>query len=164
MSLTSNNYDFAKQLKAALVETQQDAYEVVADTALEIMRDTVMETPVDSGQLRSNWRMGEDEVDDTTDSSHTDEEGLSDAEGLIKEIKKERKEFDFLAISNNLPYAQIVEYGEYKIPEDGETEKTINGYSKQAPTGMFRRNLRRFDTIAAKHAKRIMRRSKRRRR
>ena len=76
---------------------------------------------------------------------------------MADKLASEGTEFEYLSISNNLPYAPIVEYGEYPIPDEGETEKTRNGFSKLAPTGMFRRNLRRFDAIAKKHAARIKR-------
>lgn len=154
MGIKHNGYDFEKRLDTRLKLVRSDGVQVLTDTALEVMRDTVMETPVDSGALRGNWRMGKDKANTSTDESHTAQQGYDDAKDLVESIIAKGDDFILLSVSNNLPYASIVEYGEYPIPDGGETEKTRNGYSKLAPTGMFRRNLRRFDTIAKKHAAR----------
>ena len=43
-------------------------------------------------------------------------------------------------MTNNLPYIQKLEYGGY--PNPAKTgDKTVNGYSKQAPAGMVRISL-----------------------
>ena len=157
MGIKHNGYDFEKRLTAGLTETKQKAKDVLVGAVLEIFESSINETPVDDGTLRANWRFNADKVDTDYDASHTGNEGLEAGKELADKLVSGQIDFEYLSISNNLPYAPIVEYGEYPIPDEGETEKTRNGYSKLAPTGMFRRNLRRFDTIAKKHAARIKR-------
>ena len=166
---------FEMQLKAGLVEIREQAQEVLVDTALEIMRDTIMATPVDNGALRSNWRMAVDSTDTDYDESHVKGEGLSAATTLAAKIKSYGTQFDHITISNNLPYAKVVEYGGYPNPpklgtrvgakkdKDGKVTEAAyyeirseGGYSKQAPKGMFRISLLKFNSIARKHAKKRM--------
>ena len=147
---------FEMQLKAGLVEIREQAQEVLVDTALEIMRDTVMATPVDNGALRSNWRMAVDSTDTDYDESHVKGEGMTAATTLAAKIKSDGTQFDHIAISNNLPYAKVVEYGGYPNPPKTDSGKTVGGYSKQAPKGMLRISLLKFNSIARKHAKKRM--------
>ena len=147
---------FSLQIKTGLVEIKEQAQEVLADTAFEILQNTVMATPVDDGALRSNWRMAADATDTDYDESHVKNEGLSAATTLVAELKEDGKEFEYITISNNLPYAKTVEYGLYPDPPKVDTGKTVGGYSKLAPKGMFRTSLLKFHSIARKHAKEKM--------
>ena len=49
-------------------------------------------------------------------------------------------------MANNLPYARVVEYGGYPNPPKSPTGKTVNGFSKLAPAGMVRINIRKLIT------------------
>ena len=136
--------EFIKQLSASLELTRQQAGEVVASAALEIFRDTVTATPVDTGAARSNWRLAVDAIDASSNKTSTGSENQAQAANTISAIISGRTEYSFISISNNLPYIRRLEYG----------------YSGQAPTGMLRNSLNRFDSITRKHAKRIMGRKK----
>ncbi len=47
-------------------------------------------------------------------------------------------------LTNNLPYAEVAEFGGWK----GPTEKvTDEGYSRQSPAGMVRKNVVRFNQL-----------------
>ncbi len=151
MAIDTKN--FSLQIKTGLVEIKEQAQEVLVDTALELVRNTITATPVDDGALRSNWRMAADSTDTGYDESHVKDEGLSAATTLAAELKEDGKEFEYITISNNLPYAKTVEYGLYPDPPKVDTGKTVGGYSKQAPKGMFRTSLLKFHSIARKHAK-----------
>lgn len=41
-------------------------------------------------------------------------------------------------VGTDVDYAPVVEYGGYPNPPKGGADKTIGGYSRQAPKGMFR--------------------------
>ena len=136
--------EFIKQLSASLELTRQQAGEVVASAALEIFRDTVTATPVDTGAARSNWRLTVDAVDTSSDKTSTGTENQAQATGTISAVISGQTQYTFISISNNLPYIRRLEYG----------------YSGQAPTGMLRNSLNRFNSITRKHAKRVMGRKK----
>ena len=52
-------------------------------------------------------------------------------------------------MANNLPYAHVIEYGGY--PGDGPN--TVGGFSKQAPAGVVRVNVARFEAILEEQAR-----------
>ena len=147
---------FEMQLKAGLVEIREQAQEVLIETGLEIFKNSILDTPVDDGSLRANWHFDVDKVNTDTDTSKTSNEGLKAGEELAAKLKADGTKFEYISISNNLPYARVVEYGLYPDPPKIDSGKTENGYSKLAPEGMFRKNLLKFHSTARKNAKRIM--------
>ena len=46
---------------------------------------------------------------------------------------------DTLYFTNNLPYAEKIEFGLY--PSPSKTGKTVGGYSVKSPQGMVRKNI-----------------------
>mgnify|MGYP000551108017 CR=1 FL=1 len=57
---------------------------------------------------------------------------------------------DSVYLTNNLPYAKVAEYGEWKGPTD---KVTSDGFSKKASKGMVRKNAMRFARILKRVAK-----------
>ena len=51
----------------------------------------------------------------------------------------------FISLSNNLPYIRHLEYGLYS--QNSKTGKTVNGFSTQAPNGMFRISVAQFERV-----------------
>lgn len=154
----NNGAAFFRQLQAHFTQTKEQAAEVVAQTAIEILRDTITATPVDSGAARSNWRLEFDGVDTKTDEIATGTANLSEATAKVQAKLSSGDMFSYITISNNLPYIYTLEFGGYPNPPKSNTGKTSSGYSTQAPQGMFRINLDRFDSIAQRHAARLLRR------
>lgn len=93
-----------------------------------IYSEVCRRTPVDSGRARGNWNISINELDDSVDENATSQKFTS-----IQQIP-EPKRGDTIYIYNNLPYITKLEYGGYS--EKPETEKTVKGFSKQAPHGM----------------------------
>lgn len=95
----------------------------------------IKETPVDSGRARNNWFLTVNAPSNKTTTAKS--RGL----GAIRQLSKMPKSVlgKTLYFTNNLPYAHLLEYGGFtKKPE---TDKTIKGFSKQAPNGFVRKNV-----------------------
>jgi len=97
-------------------------------------------TPVDTGLLVNNWfpTINRPSSKRTASTDPTGRKSKVRVNNLLARIKF-RKSF---YLTNNTPYADVVEYGRYPNPPKKPTGKTVNGFSKQAPSGMLRVNLR----------------------
>jgi hypothetical protein len=112
--------------------------------AIELFRQVILKTPVDTGRARSNWqteigRFTKDEIDVIKNNETIIAE-------MIEKINSGTLQDGFY-MANNLPYIQKLEYGGYpKDPKQGSWDKnqkqfvikTVHGFSKQAPQGMVR--------------------------
>lgn len=103
-------------------------------SVLELFKLVILATPVDTGRLRGNWQTtinspatGVRDKDDPTG-------GISVAEALANLGSL----LDVVWMVNNLPYAERVEY---------------DGWSKQAPEGMVRKHVAKWQRIVAAKAK-----------
>ena len=115
--------DLNKYTKSKEVEIK----EVRKDYAFALYSSIVKKTPVDTGRARGNWQV-------TVGAPASDEVETTRKTPKGREIIPEPNGDESIFITNNLPYITKLEYGGYTTK--GETEKTINGYSKQAPEGM----------------------------
>lgn len=82
----------------------------------EMLQGVIVATPVDTGQARSNWRVGVGSVDGTTDES-TDKSGQGAISRGIATIQSGGGLGKVVYISNSLSYV----------------ERLNNGWSMQAP-------------------------------
>ena len=109
------------------------------------MKNIVQGTPADKGRARNNWflTVGVPSNKTTTSASVGGGGSLSQASKLPKIVLGKK-----IFFTNNLPYINILEYGGYPSPvEKGSYIKksksyeilSVNGYSKQAPTGWVRK-------------------------
>jgi hypothetical protein len=117
-------------VKKRTEKTLKEAYE-------ELFSDIITGTPVDTGRLRGNWQT-------TVNESPSGETGDLDPSGEIAKsrVKAGLASFklgDNVFFTNNAPYAKYIEYGHSQ---------------KQAPIGMVRINIIRFDSICQKFADR----------
>lgn len=149
MSFSLDVSEFAKVV-------QKRADHVRRVVAVDVFSKVITRTPVDTGRLRGNWNISSGSPDYST-SPKRDPSG-AEAFAEIRTKVKNAQESESIWMANGLVYAPIVEYGLYPSRGGGETEKTINGYSKQAPKGMVRITVAEFDAAirrAVKSAKAI---------
>lgn len=85
-----------------------------------VANGVVMETPVDSGRLRTNWQFGKFQMPVGVIDS-TDKSGTATIAAIMAQAKGVRAGGE-VWIGNNLPYAGRIEYG----------------YSQKNPRGMVR--------------------------
>lgn len=104
---------------------------------LSLFTSVILDSPVDTGRLRGNWQV-------SSGSPVSGEVNVVDKSGKVSILKVEEllsrgdlTKDQAVYLTNNLPYAYAVEFGDYS----GPTEKVRgDGFLKQSPQGMVRRN------------------------
>ena len=129
---------FIAELKAATDEAVEYADNVWRLSVAELFNQVVEATPVDTSAAKRSWLMG---------SSNTGRVGNSIMSVQPQEVSPIGR--DTLLFSN-LPYMIVLEDGLY--PQPG-TERTVNGYSAQAPKGMVKVAASRWPSIVRKYNK-----------
>ena len=110
---------------------------------ISLTTDIIYDTPVDTGRLRNNWipSINKSETSYSMLGSDTSKRRSKERPTLQETITKVNtlQLGDTFYFTNNLPYAKVVEFGEY--PSPSKTGKTVGGFSAKAPEGMVRKNL-----------------------
>lgn len=110
-----------------------DLETVARKSTLDVFTAVVKGAPVDTGRLRANMNVSfgapNTLVTASSDASRADRELAKVATLPVGGVTY---------ITNALPYAAVLEYGGYPNPPKNPTGKTQNGYSIQAPQGIFR--------------------------
>lgn len=126
-------------------KVQLDLETVARKATLDVFTAVVLASPVDTGRFRANTNVSYGAPDTTvTDST---EQGRAQQE-LAKVMSLPIGGVTY--ITNALPYAATLEYGQYPNPPKNPTGKTANGYSIQAPQGMFRISALQFNDYVQK--------------
>lgn len=130
---------FSADLRKFAEASKRTMDETMKQVCLEIATRIVQRSPVDTGQFRGNWQLGDGGPDNRTDSpfdkqalgsppsSETFTRWLDQLEGT--------RAGSIVYITNSLPYARRLEY---------------EGYSKQAPAGMVRVTVVEYGQIISK--------------
>lgn len=116
---------FAQQLDAFVRVAPEDVERTVRAIKLELFRSVIMDTPVDTGRARGNWQATVGAPAGGTLDSATATDSLASVQANLGKLS------DVSWLTNNLPYIARLE----------------EGYSKQAPAGMVRRNMARIQRI-----------------
>jgi len=99
-------------------------------------------TPYETGRLKNNWYSSMNGFPRSTNKSG-DVSGKASLGRVDKALAKfDLKKNQTFYMANNLPYARVVEFGLYPNPPKKGRGKTVNGFSKKAPAGMARINIR----------------------
>lgn len=104
---------------------------------LKLFGAVIRDTPVDTGRARGAW------VTNVEDDSETREEEFASASSAVegcRQVLVGASPSDSIFITNNVPYVAKLEYGS----------------SKQAPAGMMRKNVTRFQMLIDREATRRM--------
>lgn len=120
---------FADQVAAFSAKTQAKLETAVRKIALDVFKEVILMSPVDEGTFRGNWQCaignipaGTLEIDDKTGTAT-----ISKVEAEVLKLEVGQT----IYLINNLPYAQKLEFG----------------HSKQAPAGMVRITVQRWQPI-----------------
>lgn len=120
---------FSQQIRKFGEGTGNRLQQIRRGVIISLFNSAIRDTPVDTGRARANWRVSEGDPE-LKEIDRTDKTGeISKGEVFALVTKSEGDKPVFLA--NNLPYAEPLE----------------NGYSKQAPEGMMRKNVARFNQL-----------------
>ena len=130
MSFKGDTQKFKKKaMKAATL--------VIRGTALDLSASIIRRTPVQTGRLRGNWQTELNSLA-SGEVTTTPAAAIARNKGAIGKAKIA----DSIYLVNNLPYAPVVERG---------------NWSKQAPAGMVRVTINAFKRIVQKNARRAKR-------
>ena len=126
----------AKQIHEFNIKAMAKSEAKIKKAFVGLSTDIIMDTPVLSGRLRNNWM-----VSVNKGSNETTERTGNESIGRVNAVKF--KLGDTLYLTNNLPYAERIEFGLY--PSPSKTGKTVGGYSVKSPQGMCRKNVIRWE-------------------
>ena len=97
------------------------------------LQNIVVGTPIDEGRARNSWFLGVGRSKAGKRSSNKNGSGsMSDIGSIPKNVLDKK-----LYFTNNMPYIKKLEYGGFPNPA-ANPQKTIGGYSDQAPRGWVR--------------------------
>jgi hypothetical protein len=123
---------FADASFSLLNRTKRVVRKVIRDCA----KDVIEGTPFDTGRLKNNWYASNRQVPTQTTRAR-DKSGKKSLARVDKALTQLKIGQTFY-MANSLPYSRKIEYGGYPNPSRARNPKTINGFSKQAPSGMLR--------------------------
>ena len=138
---------FEDQMRAFARRANMSVEKTIKGTSIKLFSAVIKSSPVDTGRFRANWTAAGVQPSTVTTSS-TDKSGSSAIGAMTSYINSANGQTVF-TLANNLPYAYKLEYGGY--PGDGPN--TVGGFSKQAPAGMVRINVARFQAILDEQAR-----------
>lgn len=152
--------NFGKDLGKFQVDAIGATEKTVRGTAIALWKAVILDSPVDSGRFRGNW-FASQTAPETTVTASIDKVGAATVSKAKAEVLS-ASDWQNLWLANNLPYSHVLEFGEYPNPPKlGSWNKskqryeinTIGGYSDQAPSGVVRTNVIRFQGILAEEAR-----------
>lgn len=94
---------FAQDIKRIVKDAEKSLTKAAANSFKKVYTGIVEDTPSDTGLLKGNWQVSKDSPESGTVSTLGDAKVLSDIESTILEP-------DVYYLTNNLDYAQYVEY------------------------------------------------------
>lgn len=124
---------FSVPLAQLAAKVKLDLDTVVRKSTLEVFGAVVKKSPVDTGRFRANWNVSHGVVDTSTTASTNQGRAVTEVQKALT-----LPTGGVVYLANSLPYARVLEYGEYPNPPKKGKGKTAGGFSRQAPQGMVR--------------------------
>lgn len=140
---------FALDVAAFAAKAKKNPEIVIRQVSIKLFSAIILGSPVDTGRFRMNWQAA-GRSPETGTVTGVDKTGTTSINKMASVIVGLKDWYEF-TLANNLPYANVIEYGGY--PGDGPN--TTGGYSKQAPQGCVRVNVARFNTLLAEEAAKL---------
>lgn len=139
---------FTADLSKYAKKTKSDIGTVKRAIVINLFKEVIKKTPVDSGRAKGNWFITENAPSSRVDTE-TDKSGRGQIDGKkLKELQGVTANIGLDFLTNNLPYIGKLEFGGYTQGQYSTSKTTSSGYSSQAPFGMVRLTLRQFIKIA----------------
>jgi hypothetical protein len=140
---------FTLDVRNFVEKTKKNNETVMRQVSLKLFSAIIKASPVDTGRFRMNWQATYS-VPAKSVLAGSDPTGAAAINTMADVVLKNPLWFDFV-LANNLPYANVIEYGGY--PGDGPN--TVGGYSRQAPQGVVRVNVIRFQQLIDEEAAKV---------
>lgn len=139
-----------EKVTKAIVDIKEDTNDFVKSVWVNGLTDIVTATPVyfdDGGRLRNNWFLTTRAPSKQTRGKNKRGNASYSSIGKMPDYILDKTVY----FTNNMDYATVIEYGGYpQNPKYGTwtgssfQKLSQNGYSKQAPAGMVRINLKKM--------------------
>lgn len=120
---------FADELKKASTLVLQETNEDRKAITIKLFNSVIQDTPVDTGRARGNWQCSQNSP--LTNEIDREDKSGSSAQNDVLDVVLASTPDGTVYLTNNLPYAQRLEFG----------------HSGQAPQGMVRKNMARIQQI-----------------
>lgn len=131
---------FTLDVKAFCEKAKKNPEIVMRQVSMKLFSAIILGSPVDTGRFRNNWFAESGPSPSRETTTYTGKQGTAAINRVSKVITEARQlGWTELTLTNNLPYAQRLEYG----------------WSKQAPVGMVRVNVARFNTLLNEEAAKV---------
>lgn len=128
---------FALDVSKFVEKAKKNPEKVMRQVSIKLFSAIIKASPVDTGRFRMNWMASggtpASAVTDATDKSGN--AAIGNATSFVLKAADWRE----FTLTNNLPYAQRLEYG----------------WSQQAPQGMVRTNVSRFQQLINEEANKV---------
>ncbi|EBQ9175856.1 hypothetical protein DLF23_23635 [Salmonella enterica subsp. enterica serovar Newport] len=128
---------FTLDVQAFVAKAKKNPETVTRAVSLKLFSSIIKSSPVDTGRFRGNWQTT-GATPATGIIAGVDPTGNKAINNAATYIGSAPDWYEF-TLTNNLPYAQRLEYG----------------WSKQAPTGIVRVNIARFNTLLNEEAAKV---------
>lgn len=171
---------FTLDIQAFVAKAKKNPETVMRSVTLKLFSAIIKASPVDTGRFRMNWQTsgGLPASGELPGEDKSGEVALTRATSFVTG----NEYWEDFTLTNNLPYATVIEFGGYPSGFTGPTrpdasglasfvgpqklsgfvgpkrqreQKTINGFSKQAPQGVVRVNIARFNTLLNEEAAKV---------
>lgn len=141
---------FALDVRAFVEKTKKNNETVMRQVSLKLFSAIIKASPVDTGRFRMNWQAASGGNTAVGVRNAIDPSGSKAIYQMTSVVTRDPNWYEF-TLANNLPYANVIEYGGY--PGDGPN--TVGGFSKQAPQGVVRVNVLRFQQLIDEEAAKV---------
>lgn len=153
---------FSVDVKAFCEKAKKNPETVMRQVSFKLFSAVILGSPVDEGGFRRNWQAsGPTPANGILGG--TDKSGSSTISAMGEFVLK-TPQWQELTLTNNSPQSFTIEYGGYPSPvKRGTWNKTTKsyeirsagGYSKQAPQGVVRVNVLRFQQLLDEEAAKV---------
>jgi hypothetical protein len=164
---------FSVDVKAFCEKAKKNPETVMRSVSLKLFSAIILGSPVDTGRFRMNWQAA-GAVPATGEVPGEDKTG-SNSINAASEFIKATNYWEDVTLTNNLPYAEVIEYGGYAtgfhgapkpMKETGSKfvgplrpkaapKTNTSGFSLQAPQGVVRVNVLRFQQLLDEEAAKV---------
>lgn len=153
---------FGEEVESFALQFSDANEKTVRGTTIKLTESFIDSSPVDQGRFRANWLVT---FGGTNKFTKSKDKGGEKTKAKLRGKILSQKRWDKFTITNNLPYALVIEYGGYPSPVKkgtylgkgkGYEIRSRGGFSKQAAQGVMRMNVKLFNRLIEQEAKRNM--------
>lgn len=171
---------FSLDVAAFCEKAKKNPEKVMRAVSLKLFSAIILASPVKTGRFRMNWQASGSSpaVSSVIGEDKTGSQSINKASAFLNSTQ----EWQEVTLANNVVYAEIIEYGGYSTgfhgparpnasglvsfigpqkiskfvgPKRQKKYESVNGYSKQAPQGVVRVNITRFNTLLNEEAAKV---------